>query len=86
MKKPIVIAEIGCNHKGDMELAKKFIKTAKEYCGADVVKFQKRDIETWTERYPEQYNAPHPIQLMLMEILIKLIEKLWNLRLNSIKS
>ena len=60
MKKPIVIAEIGCNHKGDMELAKKFIKTAKEYCGADVVKFQKRDIETWTERYPEQYNAPHP--------------------------
>lgn len=60
MKKPIVIAEIGCNHKGDLELAKKFIKTAKEYCGADVVKFQKRDIETWTERYPEQYNAPHP--------------------------
>ena len=60
MEKPIVIAEIGCNHKGDLELAKKFIKTAKEYCGADIVKFQKRDIETWTKRYPELYNAPHP--------------------------
>ena len=60
MEKPIVIAEVGCNHKGDLELAKKFIKVAKETCKVDVVKFQKRDIETWTERYPELYNAPHP--------------------------
>lgn len=60
MEKPIVIAEVGCNHMGDLELAKKFIKVAKETCKVDVVKFQKRDIETWTERYPELYNAPHP--------------------------
>lgn len=60
MEKPIVIAEVGCNHMGDLELAKKFIKVAKETCNVDVVKFQKRDIETWTERYPELYNAPHP--------------------------
>ena len=60
MKKPRVIAEVGCNHKGDLELAKEFIKIAKIYAKADVVKFQKRDVETWAKRFPEQYNAPHP--------------------------
>ena len=60
MKKPRVIAEIGCNHKGDLELAKEFIRVAKIYANADVVKFQKRDVETWAKKYPEQYNAPHP--------------------------
>lgn len=60
MKKPFIIAEIGCNHKGDIELAKQFIKVAKEFCKVDAVKFQKRDIETWANRYPELYNAPHP--------------------------
>ncbi|MCR4695260.1 MAG: N-acetylneuraminate synthase family protein [Pseudobutyrivibrio sp.] len=38
-KKPYVIAELGANHNGDMELAKTLIKTAKE-CGADCVKLQ----------------------------------------------
>lgn len=57
-KKPKVIAEIGCNHKGDFELAKELIKIAKIYCNADVVKFQKRNNrELLTE---DQYNAPHP--------------------------
>lgn len=37
--KPYVIAEIGANHNGDMNLAKKMIDSAKE-CGADCVKFQ----------------------------------------------
>lgn len=58
MKKARVIAEIGCNHKGDMEIAKELIKVAKIFCNADVVKFQKRNNrELLTE---EQYNAPHP--------------------------
>lgn len=57
-KKPKVIAEIGCNHKGDVELAKELIRVAKIYCRADIVKFQKRNNkELLTE---EQYNAPHP--------------------------
>ncbi|MFK7050321.1 N-acetylneuraminate synthase family protein [Flavobacterium columnare] len=57
-KKPYVIAEIGCNHKGKMEIAKELIKMAKVYCNADAVKFQKRNNkELLTE---EQYNAPHP--------------------------
>jgi N-acetylneuraminate synthase len=57
-KKPYVIAEIGCNHKGEMEIAKELIKIAKIFCNADSVKFQKRNNkELLTE---EQYNAPHP--------------------------
>ncbi|MCM1224843.1 MAG: N-acetylneuraminate synthase family protein [Lachnospiraceae bacterium] len=38
-RKPYVIAEIGANHNGDIELAKKMIDAAKK-CGADCVKFQ----------------------------------------------
>ncbi|HUZ59445.1 MAG TPA: N-acetylneuraminate synthase family protein [Hanamia sp.] len=55
--KPIVIAEIGCNHMGQFEIAKELIKLAKE-CGADVAKFQKRNNKELLT--PEQYNAPHP--------------------------
>lgn len=57
-KTPYIIAEIGCNHKGDISIAKDLIKTAKIFAGADAVKFQKRNnIELLTE---EQYNTPHP--------------------------
>jgi N-acetylneuraminate synthase len=38
-----VIAEIGINHNGDLEVTKQLIDMAKE-CGCDAVKFQKRDI------------------------------------------
>ena len=37
-----VIAEIGHNHQGNLETAKKMFEVAKE-CGADAVKLQKRD-------------------------------------------
>jgi len=57
MIKAKVIAEIGCNHKGDFELAKKLILKAKE-CGADVAKFQKRNNKILLTE--EQYSAPHP--------------------------
>ncbi|OGL48173.1 MAG: N-acetylneuraminate synthase [Candidatus Schekmanbacteria bacterium RIFCSPHIGHO2_02_FULL_38_11] len=43
-KLPFMIAEIGINHNGDVEIAKKLIDMAKE-CGADAVKFQKRTID-----------------------------------------
>ncbi|TGV04427.1 N-acetylneuraminate synthase family protein [Flavivirga rizhaonensis] len=57
-KKPYIIAEIGCNHKGDIEIAKELIKVAKIFCNVDAIKFQKRNnIELLTE---EQYNQPHP--------------------------
>lgn len=39
-----IVAEIGLNHNGDVELAKRLINRAKE-CGVDAVKFQKRSID-----------------------------------------
>ena len=44
MKKPYLIAEIGINHNGDINIAKQLIKNAKD-CGFDSVKFQKRTID-----------------------------------------
>ena len=38
-KEPYIIAEIGANHNGDINLAKKMIDKAKD-CGCDAVKFQ----------------------------------------------
>tara|TARA_E500000178_G_C17034389_1_gene762487 strand:- start:5073 stop:5960 length:888 start_codon:yes stop_codon:yes gene_type:complete len=55
---PKVIAEIGCNHKGDMEIAHEMIQTAAKFCKSDVVKFQKRYNRELLTR--EQYHAPHP--------------------------
>ena len=39
-----IVAEIGINHNGDVELAKKMIDVAKS-AGCDAVKFQKRTVE-----------------------------------------
>ena len=43
MSRVFVIAEIGINHNGSLEIAKQLIRMAKE-CGCDAVKFQKRDV------------------------------------------
>lgn len=40
----LITAEIGINHNGDIEIAKKLIDMASE-CGCDAVKFQKRTVE-----------------------------------------
>tara|TARA_B100000683_G_scaffold12541_1_gene13309 strand:+ start:6933 stop:7808 length:876 start_codon:yes stop_codon:yes gene_type:complete len=56
-KSPKVIAEIGCNHKGEIELAKELIKVAAN-SGVEVVKFQKRNNKELLT--VEQYNTPHP--------------------------
>ena len=58
-KTPKVIAEIGCNHMGKIEIAKELIELAKS-CNADVAKFQARDNKLLLTE--EQYNAPHPVQ------------------------
>jgi len=39
-----IIAEIGINHNGSIEIAKQMMKMAKE-CGCDAVKFQKRNLD-----------------------------------------
>ena len=57
-EKPFIIAEAGCNHKGEMSIARDLIATAALYSEADTIKFQKRcNRELLTS---EQYNAPHP--------------------------
>lgn len=57
-KEPYIIAEIGCNHKGDMKIAMELINMARIFGNANAVKFQKRNNrELLTE---EQYNSPHP--------------------------
>src|SRR3989338_115423 len=51
-----VIAEIGHNHQGNLEVCKKMFKAAKE-CGANAVKLQKRDNKSlYTEAF---YNSPY---------------------------
>ena len=55
---PKIVAEVGCNHKGDIGIARDMIKTAAEYCKVDVVKFQKRCVKELLSI--EEYNAPHP--------------------------
>ena len=54
---PKVIAEIGCNHKGDIGIAKELLKIAAQ-SGVEVAKFQKRNNKELLTKY--QYNAPHP--------------------------
>ncbi len=51
-----IIAEIGINHNGDMELAKKLIEWA-ALCGCDAVKFQKRTIDkVYSPEYLDSYR------------------------------
>lgn len=58
LKKTKVVAEIGCNHKGEMDIAHEMIMMAAKFCKADAVKFQKRNNREYLSE--EQYNAPHP--------------------------
>ncbi len=49
-----IVSEIGINHNGDLEIAKKMIQAAK-HAGVDAVKFQKRTPELCVP--PEQRNV-----------------------------
>lgn len=55
-----IVAEIGQNHNGELRLAKKLIDMAVQ-CGANAVKFQKRDIpsELTIEAYNTIYDNPN---------------------------
>jgi sialic acid synthase SpsE len=54
-----IVAEIGINHNGQFQLAKRLIETAAK-CGADAVKFQKRDIDSLLTK--ELANKPYLIE------------------------
>lgn len=56
LEKPYIIAEIGANHNGDVELAKKLVGQAKK-CGCDAVKFQLWEADTaHTDSYVEKIS------------------------------
>lgn len=46
---PFIIAEVGINHNGDIEIAKKLIDMAEE-CGCNALKFQKRTVDIVYEK------------------------------------
>lgn len=54
-----VIAEIGCNHRGDLKTALEMISVAANFCGVDAVKFQKRNNRELLS--PEEFARPHPV-------------------------
>lgn len=54
-ERTFIIAEIGINHNGDLDLAKKLIDVA-SFAGCDAVKFQKRTVEEVYTK--EQLDAP----------------------------
>ena len=56
-KRPVLIAEVGCNHMGNMEIAKKMLDSL-SVIGIKNVKFQKRNIKKILSN--KQYNGPHP--------------------------
>ncbi len=55
----VLIAEVGCNHKGDMSIAKEFIDMAVVFCQTRHIKFQKRTVKELLNE--EEYNKPHPV-------------------------
>lgn len=59
LARPRVVAEIGCNHRGEPETAAEMVRIAAGVCHVDVVKFQKRYPRESLS--PEQYDAPHPV-------------------------
>ena len=59
IKKPFLIAEIGINHNGDVEIAKKLILNAKN-AGFDSVKFQKRTIDLVYSKEVLEQNRESP--------------------------
>lgn len=57
-QQPKIIAEIGCNHMDNLDVAKELIQLAKD-CKADYAKFQKRNPKELLTK--EQFGMPHPI-------------------------
>ena len=59
MGKTFIIAEIGINHNGELNIAKKLIDAANA-CGWDCVKFQKRDPDVCVPQEQKQVRRNTP--------------------------
>ncbi|MEK9183545.1 MAG: N-acetylneuraminate synthase family protein [Patescibacteria group bacterium] len=63
-----VVAEIGINHNGSLEIAKRLIEAAVE-AGCDAVKFQKRTVQrVYTS---EQLSQPRKVDISIIENAMK---------------
>lgn len=56
---PYVIAEIGCNHMGDFDIAREMIEVARTFSRVNAVKLQKREPRLLLSE--EEFNRPHPV-------------------------
>lgn len=63
-----IVAELGINHNGDVEIAKKLIDVAVA-AGADAVKFQKRTVDVVFSK--EEREKPREVPKFLLERAIK---------------
>lgn len=59
LKKPYLIAEIGINHNGDLQIAKRLIDAAFA-CGWDCVKFQKREPDICVPEHQKNVEKDTP--------------------------
>jgi len=64
----LIIAEIGQNHNGDLEIAKKLIRSAREK-GADIVKFQLYDVDRIFPPDFQWYKEAKEAQLTKEQVL-----------------
>ena len=78
MSKVFIISEIGINHNGDLDLAKNDQES--KDCGADAVKFQKRDIDLVYDKETLLSKRESPWGSTLENR-----KKGWNLMRNNIK-
>jgi len=75
-QKPFVIAEVGVNHNGNVNIAKKFVSLAKE-SGADAVKFQYHIPEKeMLKEVPHSENFEKPLWEILEETNLTLEEQI----------
>lgn len=53
------VAEVGCNHQGNLNFAMKMIDKLVNFCDVKYVKFQKRNPSELLSK--EKYDMPHPV-------------------------
>ena len=75
----IIISEIGINHNGNLDLAKEMILESKR-CGADIVKFQKRNVNLVysAKLLSEARESPWGKKINLSGLLLLGKEIVWN--------